>query len=306
MAKLEQGILGPFRGKVGTVVGYLWRGRHVVRGYRREINYPNTENQQAERDWFVSMVRFAATARQALLLGLRERAACDQMTEGNAFVKMNKHCFGRTHAPVAACGGATPSSLEGELKCLQSCRDAACRVRKAVADNPDRGAIADAARCVPTEYERIRISEGAAAPVRFTAAEISESGILRVDFEKNSSMSRAKGCDRVYIYIYNTDTREGLLSAPAERRSGRLQMQLPDGWNELNTRMWGFTVDQEGRASNSAYIAYGTEASEPRMEDEMENFFVENGERSGSKSVDEKNFSYDNLLISSPPHIQNF
>ena len=329
MAKLEQGILGPFRGKVGTVVGYLWRGRHVVRGYRREINYPNTENQQAERDWFVSMVRFAATARQALLLGLRERAARDQMTEGNAFVKMNKHCFGRTHAPVAACGGATPSSLEGELKC----RDAACRVRNAPANIPDckaaadisdrkaaagipdreaiagipeRGAIADAARCVPTEYERIRISEGAAAPVRFAAAEISDCGVLHVDFEKNSGMSRAKGSDRVYIYIYNTDTREGLLSAPAERRSGRLQMQLPDGWNELNTRMWGFVVDREGRASNSAYIAYGTEDAEPRMEDEMENYFVENGEKPGSKSVDEKIFSYDNLLISSQPNIKNY
>ncbi|MDY6372467.1 MAG: DUF6266 family protein, partial [Bacteroidales bacterium] len=75
MAKLEQGILGPFRGKVGTVVGYLWRGKHVVRAYRREINYPNTEMQQAEREWFVGMVRFAATARQALLLGLREKAA---------------------------------------------------------------------------------------------------------------------------------------------------------------------------------------------------------------------------------------
>ena len=362
MAKLEQGILGPFRGKVGTVVGYLWRGRHVVRGYRREINYPNTENQQAERDWFVSMVRFAATARQALLLGLRERAARDQMTEGNAFVKMNKHCFGRTHAPVAAYGGATPSNLEGELKCLQSnsspklgevpegrrsvlqdggeygskatrprpsgtpsslegelkCRDAACRVRNApdcipdrkapadvpgrgaVAGIPGRGAIADAARCVPTEYERIRISEGAAAPVLFREATISDSGILRVDFEKNSGMSRAKGSDRVYIYIYNTATREGLLSAPAERRSGRLQMQLPDGWNELNTKMWGFTVDKEGRASNSVYIAYGTEAAEPRMEDEMENYFVENGKKTGSRSVDEKNFSYNNSLIYSP------
>ena len=340
MAKLEQGILGPFRGKVGTVVGYLWRGRHVVRGYRREINYPNTENQQVEREWFVSMVRFAATARQALLLGLRERAARDQMTEGNAFVKMNKHCFGRTHAPVAACGGATPSSLEGELKCLQSnsspslegeqkslqpnsspklgevpegrrsvlqdggeygskatrprpsgtpsslegelkCRDAACRVRNAPAnipdykapasipdckaaagiavrgamgDIPERGAVADAARCVPTEYERIRISEGSAAPVRFTAAEISDSGVLRVDFEKNSGMTRAKGSDRVYIYIYNTDTREGLLSHPAERRHGKLQMQLPDGWNELNTKMWGFVVDREGRASRSAFV----------------------------------------------------
>ncbi|MBP3763672.1 MAG: hypothetical protein J6I49_07335 [Bacteroidales bacterium] len=95
MAKLEQGILGPFRGKVGTVVGYLWRGRHVVRAYRKEINYPNTENQRLERDWFVSMVRFAAAARQALLLGMREKAAEMQMTEGNLFVKRNKGCFGR-------------------------------------------------------------------------------------------------------------------------------------------------------------------------------------------------------------------
>ena len=137
--------------------------------------------------------------------------------------------------------------------------------------------------------------------MRFAAAEISDCGVLRVDFEKNSGMSRAKGSDRVYIYIYNTESKEGLLSAPAERRSGRLQMQLPDGWNHLNTKMWGFTVDREGRASNSAYIAYGTEAAAPRMEDEKENCFVENGEKTGSRSVDEKNFSYDNLLISSPP-----
>ena len=118
MAKLEQGILGPFRGKVGTVVGYLWKGKHVVRAYRREINYPNTVQQQAEREWFVGMVRFAATARQALLLGLRERAAQWQMTEGNAFVKMNKGCFGReggvdyerimlSCGPVAPVCGAT-------------------------------------------------------------------------------------------------------------------------------------------------------------------------------------------------------
>ncbi len=250
MAKLHQGILGAFSGKVGTVVGYLWRGRQVVRAYRKEINYPNTENQRLEREWFVSMVRFAATARQALLLGLRERAARDQMTEGNAFVKMNKHCFGRTHAPDAACGGATPSSLEGELKC----RDAACCVRNASAGIPNSSVIADAARCVPTEYERIRISEGAAAPVRFAAAEIGDSGILRVDFEKNSGMTRAKGSDRVYIYIYNTDTHERLLSHPAERRSGRLQVQLPDGWNHLNTKLWGFVVDKAGRASRSAFV----------------------------------------------------
>lgn len=94
MAKLEQGILGPFTGKVGTVVGYLWKGKALVRAYRREVRYPNTERQQAERGWFVQMVRFAAAARGALLLGLREAAAREQMTEGNLFVKRNKGCFG--------------------------------------------------------------------------------------------------------------------------------------------------------------------------------------------------------------------
>ncbi len=126
--------------------------------------------------------------------------------------------------------------------------------RSAVAGIPGRGAVADAARCVPTEYERIRISEGSAAPVRFTAAEISDRGILRVDFEKNSGMSRAKGSDRVYVYVYNSDTREGLLSHPAERRHGKLQMQLPDGWTEQNTKLWGFVVDSGGHASMSTYI----------------------------------------------------
>ena len=215
MAKLEQGILGPFRGKVGTVVGYLWRGKHVVRAYRREINYPNTVQQQAEREWFVGMVRFAATARQALLLGLREKAEQWQMTEGNVFVKMNKGCFCLTPGP-------SPKG-EGSGMCV--------------------------------DYERIRIAEGAAAPVRFTTASVDENNVLHVDFERNSGMTRAKGSDRVYVYVHNIDTREGLLSAAAERRRGGLQIQLPEGWNELNIKVWGFVVDSEGRASGSQYVA---------------------------------------------------
>ena len=67
-------------------------------------------------------------------------------------------------------------------------------------------------------------------------------------------MTRAKASDKVYVYVYNADTREGLLSHPAERRRGHLEMQLPEGWNERNVRMWGFVVDSEGRASASAYI----------------------------------------------------
>ncbi|MDY6371088.1 MAG: DUF6266 family protein [Bacteroidales bacterium] len=251
MAKLEQGILGPFRGKVGTVVGYLWRGRQVVRAYRREINYPNTEQQQAEREWFVGMVRFAATARQALLLGLREKASRDVMTEGNAFVRMNKGCFGRgaergVRSGMAPLRPAATSPCEGEERENQVYTPSGCSPLQGELPEGVRGRI---------DYEHIRIAEGAAAAVRFTGAAVDECGVLRVEYERNSGMTRAKASDRVYVYVYNADTREGLLSHPAERRRGKLAMQLPEGWNELNVRMWGFVVDGEGRASGSQYVA---------------------------------------------------
>jgi len=262
MAKLEQGILGPFRGKVGTVVGYLWRGKHVVRAYRKEINYPNTESQQAEREWFVGMVRFAATARQALLLGLRERAARDVMTEGNAFVRMNKGCFGRDAAcrvrtGMAPLRPAATSPCEGEDRenaISNQIYTTGNQVHTPSNCSPLQGELPEGVRG-GVDYERIRIAEGAAAPVRFTAASVDENNVLRVDFERNSGMTRAKGGDRVYVYVYNIDTREGLLSHPAERRRGQLEMQLPEGWNELSVRMWGFVVDSEGRASGSQYVA---------------------------------------------------
>lgn len=93
MAKAYEGILGPVVGKIGPVVGYLWRGKPVFRAYVEHIRYPNSERQQRERDWFVAMVRLAAVARQALLLGMRQKAAAAQMTEGNWFVRRNKQHF---------------------------------------------------------------------------------------------------------------------------------------------------------------------------------------------------------------------
>ena len=100
MAKAISGYMGPVIGKLGPAVGYLWKGRPVFRAYVPHINYPNTVLQQAERDWFIGMVRMAAASRSALLLGLREAAAREQMTEGNLFVKLNKSHFRRDGSAV--------------------------------------------------------------------------------------------------------------------------------------------------------------------------------------------------------------
>lgn len=93
MAIYTPGPLGPYNGKVGDVVGYSCRGRHYVRVYQPKINYPNTELQQKQRNWFVSMVRFASQATHALQLGFRQVSYNAQMTEGNYFVLHNKQHF---------------------------------------------------------------------------------------------------------------------------------------------------------------------------------------------------------------------
>ncbi|MBR6291563.1 MAG: hypothetical protein IKR33_02055 [Bacteroidales bacterium] len=93
MAKYYQGINGAFHGKVGNVVGYMWKHSQCMRAYSEKVHYPNTESQQRERDWFVSMVRFAAQARPALLLGFKHKAFETNMTEGNYFVTNNKRYF---------------------------------------------------------------------------------------------------------------------------------------------------------------------------------------------------------------------
>ena len=93
MAKIYQGINGPFFGKVGNVVGYQWKRLHCVRSLPESVRYPNAARQQQERDWFISMVRFAAQARPALLHGFKTKALARNMTEGNYFVTRNKQHF---------------------------------------------------------------------------------------------------------------------------------------------------------------------------------------------------------------------
>ena len=49
MGTYEQGILGSFSGKVGTVVGANWRGKNIMRSRPRKSNKTPTEAQQLQR-----------------------------------------------------------------------------------------------------------------------------------------------------------------------------------------------------------------------------------------------------------------
>lgn len=93
MAKQTFGILDGYRGTVGPVIGYQWRGRWCLRARPRHVYNPQTAAQQEHRMLFRDMVQLAGRMKVALRVGLRTAALEEHLTECNLFVKMNKDCF---------------------------------------------------------------------------------------------------------------------------------------------------------------------------------------------------------------------
>jgi hypothetical protein len=52
MGKIKQGILGGFKGKVGTVIGASWNGISYMKGRPLSVRNPRTEAQVQQRNFF--------------------------------------------------------------------------------------------------------------------------------------------------------------------------------------------------------------------------------------------------------------
>lgn len=87
MATFKQGILGGFNGKVGTVIGYSWKGKAVMRSIAQNVHNPNTEAQQAQRMRFSLMTKALAQLHPFVVLGFKNKAT--DVTEANAAFSAN-------------------------------------------------------------------------------------------------------------------------------------------------------------------------------------------------------------------------
>lgn len=94
MAKIEQGILGGFSGRVGTVVGYFRQGQWCVRAHVPKINDRKSALQLQQRSRFKAMIALSSQLLPALRTGLRGMAGQLCLTEGNCFLKLNHRHFG--------------------------------------------------------------------------------------------------------------------------------------------------------------------------------------------------------------------
>ena len=93
MAKITEGILGGFSGRLGPVVGYRWNGRWCMRSRPVEVRNPRTAAQQAHRMLFRDEVRLAARMAWPVRQALRCAARDCGMTADNLFVRMNQPAF---------------------------------------------------------------------------------------------------------------------------------------------------------------------------------------------------------------------
>ena len=109
------------------------------------------------------------------------------------------------------------------------------------------------------DYSLLSVSTGELAPVAFGVPSIDEDNVLTVTFEPNPLRVRADGYDGVRLYAFCPDQKKGFLSAPVYRRTKRIAVQLPSAFAGHELHLYGFVQAEDGRCSESSYIAWPTE-----------------------------------------------
>ena len=87
MATNEQGILGGFSGKVGTVVGGNWNGIDFMRGKPAHIANPRTAGQLDQRVRMATIIKFLGPLKAFLRVGFKKQAI--KMSAFNAATSYN-------------------------------------------------------------------------------------------------------------------------------------------------------------------------------------------------------------------------
>ena len=114
MAKIKQGILGGFSGKVAGVVGTSWKGRAVMKSRPLSVANPRTDAQQEQRGKFSKIAELASGILTTFVQQVENPISGD-ISGYNKFVKDNKTAFnalGKLQYANFGCGGGKIINVE--------------------------------------------------------------------------------------------------------------------------------------------------------------------------------------------------
>jgi hypothetical protein len=87
MGKIKQGVIGSFSGKVGNVVGAMWKGIAYMRILPASVANPKTDKQLDQRSRFTIILRFLQPLTQFLRTGFKNYAV--KMSAFNSAMSYN-------------------------------------------------------------------------------------------------------------------------------------------------------------------------------------------------------------------------
>ena len=240
MAKQRYGINDGYRGTVGTVIGYEWRGQWCLRSRPRRVRNPRTERQRMARGLFSQVSQLASRMATALRIGLHTEAVRMHRTECNHFMSINSDCFtldgGRLAVDyeelVVSLGPVAPVGFISDERGMMS---------------DERGMMSDERGVMSDERGVMSDERGM----------MSDERVVTVPFEKNPLHLCSSGDDQVYLWAWCAELDEGVLSVPAYRKDKQVSVELPERWAGCEVHLYGFVEDYAGRTSDSSYIGCG-------------------------------------------------
>ncbi|HEY3372252.1 MAG TPA: DUF6266 family protein [Prolixibacteraceae bacterium] len=87
MGTIKQGILGGFSGKVGTVIGSVWKGICTMRALATSVSQSDSPAQLEQRARFKAVIEFLQPLTAFLRIGFKNQAI--KMTQFNAAMSYN-------------------------------------------------------------------------------------------------------------------------------------------------------------------------------------------------------------------------
>ncbi len=189
------------------------------------------------------MIQFASPATPVLRVGLRQAAADWQITEGNAFLKINKDCFPRESRISRNTRDSRDSRNTRNTRDSRNTRD--------TRDSRNTRNSRDSRNSSAIDYPSLQFSQGSYAAPQALQYAVDEGGVLAVRW----SAAGGRLADRIHIYIYSPAAGHGLAAA-AERGQRGVQVLLPEGFAGDDLQVWAFA---EGRGGAVSATVYGLE-----------------------------------------------
>lgn len=111
------------------------------------------------------------------------------------------------------------------------------------------------------DYGSLKCSLGTLPQIGFGNASFAEPQKVSVSYSTSADMPGADAQDKVYLFIYQPDTKQGILSAPSMRTTGTIELRVPGSWTGLTVHVYGFGLgdgrDNKGKNSDSSYVGTG-------------------------------------------------